>query len=156
MVTGAGKSGLPQDSTRLEAARRFPEMLHEDLRHQAKQQNKLHRGIVCPAKSSLRYGAELLTWQATKTKHFEAKHHPVQRTIEHCTLQFRSSCDLFPKGGKMTLAELEPTGLGGFTPPTRGAWCVYPPYQRGLVGGWGLVGSGRRAADSPTGVSTIP
>ena len=33
LVTGAGKSGLPQDSTRLEAARRFPEMLHEDLRH---------------------------------------------------------------------------------------------------------------------------
>ena len=60
----------------------------------------------------------------------------MHRAIEHCTLQFRSSCDLFPKEGKMTLAELEPRGLDGFTPPTRGAWWV--------GGGWLVAAEGRR------------
>ena len=54
---------IPQDSRQLADSQKCSMKTFATTQ---KQQNKLHRGIVCSAKSSLRYGAELLTWQATK------------------------------------------------------------------------------------------
>ena len=137
LVTGAGKSGLPQDSTRLEAARWFPEMLHEDLRHHAKTAKQ------APPRDCLLRQKLFTLWCRTtdlaSNKNKTLWSQTPSRATHNRTLHVAVPIELRPFSQRRQddVGRVRATGAGWWVyPPTRGAWWV--------GGGWLVAAEGRR------------